>query len=116
MNLCTNNQHMSQEISPCPFLTPKTYIYSNYERNRFEAYQQGLLKETDIPNEERSILLDFSNMLGTCDTDGQLSGIAACRELMQERYYYRSSEYNTKAKLFRSLGVLAGVMVGIIVI
>lgn len=46
--MCTNNQHMSQEISQCPFLTPKTYIYSGYERNRFEAYQQGLLKETDI--------------------------------------------------------------------
>lgn len=104
-----------EEFSSLTFVNNLPDEYSA-ECDLHAELKELLLKDADIPDEERNILLEFANILGTCDTDGQLCGIAACRELMQERYYYRSSEYNTKAKLFRSLGVLAGVMVGIIVI
>lgn len=86
------------------------------ESDLHTEWKELILKETNIPGEERSVLLDFGSVLGTCDTDGQMSGIEVCRELMKECYNRRSSEYHTKAKLFRSLGILAGVMVGIIVI
>lgn len=79
-------------------------------------WRELLLAETDIPQEEKGILLDFGELLGTSDVSGQLSGIAAARALMQECYECRSAEYHGKAKLYRSVGVLAGVMAGIIVI
>ena len=63
-----------------------------------------------------SILLDFGDLLGTSDIDGQLIGISAVKALMLERFQRRSEEYHSKAKLYRSVGVLAGVMVGIMVI
>ena len=86
------------------------------ESDFHSQWRQLLMNEPDIPQEEKGILLDFGNLLGTSDIDGQLSGISAVKALMQERFQRRSEEYHSKAKLYRSVGVLAGVMVGIMVI
>jgi stage III sporulation protein AB len=79
-------------------------------------WRELLLAEPCIPQEEKRILLDFGEVLGTSDIEGQLSDIAAQRSLMQECYERRAAEYHGKARLYRSVGVLAGVMAGIMVI
>ncbi|MBP1591154.1 MAG: stage III sporulation protein AB [Oscillospiraceae bacterium] len=79
-------------------------------------WSELLNTDKDIPQEEKGILLDFGQLLGASDIDGQLCGIAVQKSLMQQCYQRRSEEYHTKAKLYRSVGVLAGVMAGIMVI
>lgn len=79
-------------------------------------WRELLLAETYIPQEERGILLDFGEVLGTSDIAGQLSSIASQRSLMQECYERSAMEYHGKARFYRSVGVLAGVMAGIMVI
>ena len=51
-----------------------------------DVFGELLLAETDIPQEEKGILLDFGEVLGTSDICGQLSGIAAQKSLMQEYF------------------------------
>ena len=97
------------------------YIYKlseeySGERDFHSEWRELLLSETHIPQEEKGILLDFGELLGTSDIEGQLNSIATQRSLMQECSQHRSEEYHSKARLYRSVGVLAGVMAGIIVI
>ena len=79
-------------------------------------WRRLLMNEPEIPQEEKGILLDFGELLGTSDIEGQLSGIAAQSSLMQLCLQCRSEEYCGKGKLYRSIGVLAGIMAGIMVI
>ena len=69
-----------------------------------------------IADEERRLLLEFGALLGTSDTEGQLKALSVQQEEIHELYEIRCSEYRTKGKMYRSVGLLAGVTVGIIVI
>ena len=104
-----------EKISGLSFINKLPDDYSA-DKDFHSLWRELLMNEPDIPQEEQGILLDFGDLLGTSDIDGQLNGIAAVRSLMQELYLRRSEEYHSKAKLYRSVGVLAGVMVGIMVI
>ena len=74
------------------------------------------MREKDIPDEEKHILLDLGNLLGTTDIEGQLSCISAQLALMSSLREQRAAEYRQKGRLYRSLGVMAGISVGIIMI
>ena len=104
-----------ENFSELGFISKLSDEYSA-EIDFHSQWRRLLTNEADIPHEEKRILLDFGELLGTSDIDGQLDGITALRSLMQERYEQRSAEYHSKAKLYRSVGVLTGVMVGIMVI
>nr|WP_242823071.1 stage III sporulation protein AB [Ruminococcus flavefaciens] len=69
-----------------------------------------------MPAEEKKLLIDFGNILGTTDIEGQISSIAAQITLMEGLREQRMAEYRQKGRLYRSLGVMAGVMIGIIII
>lgn len=89
------------------------------------AYVQGedfhkiwcdLVNGDDLPDDEKKLLCDFGNILGTSDIDGQLRSIEAMEASLKLLEEKRSNEYALKGKLYRSIGLLFGVMIGIIVI
>lgn len=104
-----------EELTALSFINRLSDEYSS-QCDFHREWREQLSSEGDIPQEEKGILLDFGALLGTSDIDGQLCGIAAVRSLMQECYERRSKEYHSKAKIYRSVGVLAGVMAGIMVV
>lgn len=81
-----------------------------------QCWRELLMRENDIPDEEKNILIDLGNMLGTTDIEGQLSCISAQLVLMSSLREQRAAEYRQKGRLYRSLGVMAGISVGIIMI
>ena len=72
--------------------------------------------DQDMPGEEKAVLREFGSILGTSDTEGQLVAITSQLLRMEELREQRRLEYMQKGKLYRSLGVMAGVSVGIILI
>ena len=55
-------------------------------------------------------------MLGTTDTEGQLKGISDIRTRVECLYNKRRNEYDKKGKLYRSIGLLTGAALGIMII
>jgi len=69
-----------------------------------------------LKQEERSVMADFSKELGRTDTEAQLNNINMCLQLLEEIQISVQQEYQKKGRLFRSMGVLVGIAVTILVI
>ena len=91
---------------------PERYEAGKNFRNDWE---NAILK-SKLESEEKQLLREFGRTLGTSDTDGQLKVISAYIEEIHSLYEQRKAEYTKKGKLYRSLGILGGIMAGIIVI
>ncbi|MBP5430925.1 stage III sporulation protein AB [Ruminococcus sp.] len=72
--------------------------------------------KSQIPDEEKNILIEFGAVLGTSDTERQLRTISAFINEVHALFEQRHSEYMKKGKLYRTLGMLTGIMIGIIII
>lgn len=105
----------SEGLSELGFLfeLPEEYSADCDVRN---CWRNALIRDRSIPAEEKAVLTELGQILGTTDAEGQLSGIASLLVRMEELREQRREEYLRKGKLYRSLGVMAGVSVGIILI
>ena len=81
-----------------------------------EKWRTLLLRDKSVPDEEKAVLAELGEVLGTTDVQGQVSSIASQLVRMEELREQRRQEYIQKGRLYRSLGVMAGVSVGIILI
>ncbi len=74
--------------------------------------------ETDftLSPEEKSILCELGNQLGTTDTEGQLSILEVFNKKIETMLEDQTEKYAVRGKLCRSMGILAGAMVGILII
>ncbi len=106
---------LRSEMNRLPFLDSLSGSYAPGSDFHVE-WKNAVTKCTELAEDEQQLLIDFGNTLGTCDTEGQLRAIAAYGEAAGELYSRRSSEYASKGRLYRSLGLLAGITLGIIVI
>ena len=61
-------------------------------------------------------MLSLGSILGTTDAEGQLRGIDDIRTRVEQLYKKRQGEYDRKGKLYRSVGVLSGAAIGIMII
>lgn len=66
--------------------------------------------------DEKALLRSFGAVLGTSDIEGQLLLVEGALEDLKKIENKRSEEYRRKGKLYRSLGMLFGVMAGILFI
>lgn len=88
----------------------------SYEIDFREQWSDSFRKLSCFDNEELDIMLSLGNILGTTDTEGQLRGIDDIRKRVEQLYQNRQGEYDRKGKLYRSIGVLSGAAIGIMII
>ena len=69
-----------------------------------------------LDEEEREKLREFFCTLGTTDLDGQLSSLEYYSAYFSDRYSAVGQESLSKCRLYRSMGILAGVFVAVILI
>lgn len=84
----------------------------------FAAWEKGLAdwRNSDIKEEDRALLLSIGEKLGDSDVDGQLSTIELHKQHLNTLLLSATEERKKKGKLYRSLGVLAGVFVAIMLL
>ena len=97
------------------FIDELSDSYSADENFR-EKWSAAVSESRYICDEERRVRTDFGSFLGSTDISGQLDGIAMQLECMHGIFQQRLAEYRQKGRLYRSLGMLAGLTVGIAVI
>lgn len=105
----------SESLSHLTFLKnlPEKYVQGE---NFHSLWQIQVEKQNELQNEERKLLSDFGRILGASDAQGQLTSIESLEAELQQLEKKRSDCYLQKGKLYRSVGVLFGVMIGILVI
>lgn len=86
------------------------------EEDFHEMWSSAVESQKSIPDDIKKILFDFGAVLGQSDIEGQLASIDAISEnaeVLEKKY---SEMYSQKGKLYRSVGLLFGVMIGILII
>lgn len=86
------------------------------ETNFREVWTDSVNSQKNLPEDAKRILCDFGSVLGQSDIEGQLVSICAIgenAEILEKKY---SEMYSQKGRLYRSVGMLFGVMVGILII
>lgn len=88
----------------------------NPEENFHTMWSAAVNLQKDIPDDIRKILYDFGDIVGKSDIEGQISSIDSIIESMViiEKNY--SEIYSQKSRLYRSVGLLFGIMIGILII
>ncbi len=92
---------------------PENY---NPEGNFREIWTDAVNSQKNLPEDAKRILCEFGTTLGQSDIEGQLVSIGALgenAEILEKKY---SEMYSQKGRLYRSVGMLFGVMVGILII
>ena len=74
--------------------------------------------ETDwtFSGEERDLLYNIGDILGSCDCEGQLSALSLCGSEADRLAALAREAYAAKGRLYRSLGAVAGALIAIIIV
>lgn len=94
------------------------YLPTSYNgiKSFSEEWEYSARHDCEIGEEEKNLLCGLASKLGTTDTSGQLSSLELLNEQLKKIEIRRNDEYSRKGKLYRSIGLLAGIMIGIVVI
>lgn len=72
--------------------------------------------ETNLNNDDKKILLDMGNILGATDVEGQVSNIRITTSFIDKQIQKAEEEKEKNVKLFRTLGIVSGLTIIIILI
>ena len=106
---------LSANLKNCSGLSSLSFIKALPE-NFYAQWKSAVNSQTDIPDEERKLILRFGEILGTSDIEGQLASIESIKQELSALEKRRSDCFIQKGRLYRSVGTLFGVMTGILVI
>lgn len=82
-----------------------------------DAWKQAALESgSTLGKEEAELLAGLGDVLGRADLDSQLAAIACARDLLQVKLEEARTAEHTYGKLYRTLGVLSGVAVVIVLL
>ena len=78
-----------------------------------ESWKKSLSASSScsLNRSDTELIISFGENFGTTDNDGQLSKCALYLELLKSNYNEAVNNYSRYSKLFKSLGVLAGLSV-----
>lgn len=83
-----------------------------------EMWESGVknFRPACLKSEDTDFILSVGAELGTSDTQGQLESLAMSRAALALMIKESQEEYAKKASLYRSMGVLAGALVAVLLI
>lgn len=90
-------------------IKPNTNIHKSWENIINNA-------ETNLNREDKKILIDMGKILGTTDVDGQVSNIRITSSFIDRQIEKAEQEKEKNVKMFRTLGIVSGLAIIIILI
>lgn len=87
------------------------------EKGDFHRYwKEGTARQPYLTTKDKELILSLGDKLGSTDLDGQLSFLEMTEEIFKERQNQAFADYRNKGKVYRSVGILCGLALGIIVL
>lgn len=81
-----------------------------------KGWEEAVAADKFMSLEEKQLLSELGCALGTTDKKGQISVIGLYRERLCGLLSKETEKYRIKGKMYRSLGIATGAMIGIIMI
>ncbi|MGN1481660.1 stage III sporulation protein AB [Porcipelethomonas sp.] len=81
-----------------------------------KAWEISVSEDKTLTPEEKKLLSELGCTLGSTDTEGQLSTLNIYKNRLDEMIESETEKYKVKGKMYRSLGVMFGAMMGILII
>ena len=72
--------------------------------------------ESNLNSEDKNILIDMGKILGTTDVEGQVSNIKITSSFIDRQIEKAEQEKEKNAKMFRTLGIVSGLSIIVILI
>lgn len=91
-----------KSFSSCPFITVKN--------------RRAVCEDTELAAEDKRIINDMFSRLGSGDREAELNRIELCRGLIELQLKSAQDEYQQKSKIYKALGVCAGLAAGIFIL
>lgn len=88
---------------------------SYQQSSSFRDVWHKVVSDSELPAETASLLIRFGDFIGASDIDGQESSITALQKEAEILTTQCREEYLKKGKLYRSIGLLVGLMAAIVV-
>ena len=105
-----SNRSVYQEFQ---FLS-QTAAHMQQQTPFVQAWSEQVQAEKHLSPEVKEVLLELGEELGTTDLEGQLSALSQAHiQLQRFQNTYRVT-YQKKGKLYRSLGLLAGLLLAVL--
>lgn len=79
-------------------------------------WNDGVKKQPYLTSADRELLFVLGDRLGGTDLDGQLSFLELSCEMLKKQQQEAAENYRKKGRMYRSVGLLCGLAVGIIVL
>ena len=79
-------------------------------------WNDGVKKQPYLTSADRELLFALGDRLGETDLDGQLSFLELTCEMLKKQQAEAAENYRRKGRMYRSVGVLCGLAVGIMVL
>jgi stage III sporulation protein AB len=95
----------------------KTLEYMGYD-SFSDSYKKAVseFQGLGLTPRDREIIGSIGQLLGTVDSESQIAGLMLYKSELDTAFINADEDYKKKAKLFSSLGLLAGVFVVIVLI
>lgn len=93
---------LNKSFSSCAFVTIKN--------------RRAVCEDMELNVEDKRILNDMFCRLGSGDRDAELNRIDLCKGLIELQIKSAEDEYHQKSKIYKALGVCAGLAVGIFIL
>lgn len=80
------------------------------------AWDKAVRSDRKLSEQEKKLLQEIGNSLGTTDIQGQVSAIDMYIARVEKMVQEEGEKYKIKGKMYRSLGIAFGAMTGILII
>lgn len=92
-------------------------LVTNQETNIHKIWEKVIdTCETNLNSEDKKILMDMGNILGATDIEGQVGNIRITSSFIDKQIQKAEEEKQKNVKLFRTLGIVSGLTIVIILI
>ena len=103
---------LSAPVSLSAFLNNDIKPFSLY----WQTFTDDIAEVYRLSSDERSRLIEFGRLLGTTDTEGQISHIHIYKGVFTTERNDFQKEFKTKSRLYKTLGFFAGASLALLLL
>lgn len=96
------------------FVTDCLLLDENEDFHR--VWQEGVKKQAYLNQRDKELLFALGEHLGETDSEGQLSFLEMTETMLAEQREEAREERSAKSRMYRSVGILCGLALGIMVL